>query len=157
MRCGAVAAGVGTALLVLALSSRGYGDGALPYRLWWSFPADDETAIEIDEPDLSVSKWDSRWRFAIAMQPCDARRSRRLAGHPDGTPVREIRVDAIAPGGQVRDSRRCVMTLADWRARLGVSLVERLDDELDAHAAFLLPRRRPGMPAKVTPDGASPR
>ena len=41
------------------------------------------------------------------------------------------------------------MTLKDWRTRIGKELVYRLDDELDAHAAFLQPRRGPGMPAKA--------
>ena len=55
----------------------------------------------------------------------------------------------------MRATSRCVMTLKDWRTRIGKDLVYRLDDELDAHAAFLMPRRGPGMPAKETlkPDG----
>jgi hypothetical protein len=52
---------------------------------------------------------------------------------------------------------RCVMTLQQWRTRIGKDVVYRLDDELDAHAAFLLPRRGPGMPAKtkLSPDEAA--
>jgi hypothetical protein len=131
-------------------------DAPIPYRIWWSFPNDDDTAIEVDDPDLSVSKWDSRWKFAVAMQKCDGRRSKILAQHRDGTPVREIRVESLEPDGRVRATSRCVMTLKDWRTRIGKALVERLDDELDAHAAFLMPRRFPGMPARVTLDGGAP-
>jgi hypothetical protein len=124
-----------------------------PYKVWWSFPNDDDTAIEVDEPDLSVSsKWDrDRWKFAVAMQKCDARKSKLLAEHRDGTPVREIRVDALDSDGKVRASSRCVMSLKDWRARIGKELVYRLDDELDAHAAFLMPRHTPK--SKAPADG----
>jgi hypothetical protein len=130
----------------------------LPYKIWWSFPNDDETAIEVDSADLDESKWDrDRWKFAVAMQKCDFKKSKLLAQHKDETPVREIRVDSLEPDGKVRATTRCVMTLKDWRTRIGKDLVYRLDDELDAHAAFLMPRRMPGMPAKTTigPGGVS--
>jgi len=145
-------------LLLVALVAGGvaYADpGTLPYKIWWSFPNDDDTAIEVDNPDLTASKWeDDRWKFAVAMLKCDTRRSKVLAQHKDGTPVREMRVDALEPDGKVRSTSRCVMTLKDWRTRIGKDLVYRLDDELDAHAAFLQPRRGPGMPAKspLKPD-----
>jgi hypothetical protein len=131
---------------------------AIPYRVWWSFPNDDETAIEVDSADLGESKWDGeRWKFAVAMQKCDTRKSKLLAQHKDETPVREIRIDSLEPDGRVHATERCVMTLKDWRTRIGKDLVYRLDDELDAHAAFLLPRRGPGMPAKsaLVPDGGA--
>jgi hypothetical protein len=125
-------------------------DAKIPYRIWWSFPNDDDTAIEVDDPDLTSSKWDSeRWKFAVAMLKCDAKKSKSLAQHRDGTPVREIRVESLEPDGKVRATSRCVMTLKDWRTRIGKDVVYRLDDELDAHAAFLMPRRGPGMPAKT--------
>jgi hypothetical protein len=130
----------------------------LPYKIWWSFPNDDDTAIEVDNADLSDSKWDGeRWKFAVAMQKCDAKKSKLLAQHKDETPVREIKVESLEPNGKVRSTSRCVMTLKDWRTRIGKDLVYRLDDELDAHAAFLMPRRGPGMPAKTTigPGGVS--
>ncbi len=123
----------------------------MPYKVYWSFPNDDETAIDVDEPDLTNSDWDSQlWKFAVAMLKCDARKSKLLAQHKDETPVREIRVEALEPDGKVRSTARCVMTLKDWRKRIGKDLVYRLDDELDAHASFLMPRRGPGMPAKAT-------
>ena len=52
-------------------------DAKIPYRVWWSFPDDDDTAIEVDEPDLTNSKWDSeRWKFAVAMLKCDTKKSK---------------------------------------------------------------------------------
>jgi hypothetical protein len=129
---------------------------AMPYKIWWSFPNDDDTAIEVDNPDLTGSRWeDDRWQFAVAMLKCDAKKSKLLAQHKDETPVREIRVESLEPDGKVRATSRCVMTLKDWRRRIGKDVVYRLDDELDAHASFLMPQRSPGMPAKygLTPDG----
>ena len=118
--------------------------------MWWSFPNDDDTAIEVDGPDLTDSKWaEERWKFAVAMLKCDVKKSKLLAQHRDGTPVREIKVESLEPDGKVRSTSRCVMTLKDWRTRIGKDVVYRLDDELDAHASFLAPRRGPGMPAKT--------
>jgi hypothetical protein len=141
---------VGLVLGVWLWPARAAAADPIPYKIWWSFPNDDDTAIEVDEPDLTDSKWDSqRWLFAVAMQKCNGKRSKILAEHKDGTPVREIRVESLEPDGKVRATSRCVMTLKDWRTRIGKDLVYRLDDELDAHAAFLVPRRGPGMPAKT--------
>ena len=126
----------------------------IPYKMFWSFPSDDETAIEVDDADLSESDWqEQRWKFAVLMLKCNNKRSKILAQHKDGTPVREMRVDALEPDGTVRSTSRCVMTLKDWRTRIGKDLVYRLEDELDAHASFLSPRA-PGMPAKeaLSPD-----
>jgi hypothetical protein len=141
-------------IVILAASAVAAADDAAgPYKVWWSFPNDDDTAIEVDEPDLEMSRWEGkRWKFAVEMQRCDAKKSKLLAQHKDGTPVREIRVDALEPDGKVRATVRCVMTLVDWRKRLGTHMTYRLDDELDAHAAFLMPRRGPGMPPKVPLD-----
>jgi hypothetical protein len=130
-------------------------DNPLPYRIWWSFPNDDETAIEVDDPDLSESTYTSRWQFAVAMQKCDVRKSKRLALHKDGTPVREIRVESLEPDGTTRATTRCVMALKEWRTRIGGPLVLRLEDELDAHASFLMPRHFPGsgpFDAGVVPE-----
>jgi hypothetical protein len=150
--------GILVLVVLLAFVSGAAAADAIPYKVWWSFPNDDDTAIEVDDNDLHESKWESeRWKFAVAMQKCDSKKSKTLAQHKDGTPVREIRVDALEPDGKVRATVRCVMTLKDWRLRLGKELVYRIDDELDAHAAFLMPRRKPGMPAKsgLVPDGGS--
>jgi hypothetical protein len=143
--------------LVLLCGGVAHAD-AIPYKVFWSFPNDDDTAIEVDNPDLTGSRWeDDRWRFAVAMLKCDVRKSKLLAQHKDETPVREIRVESLEPDGKVRATSRCVMTLKDWRTRIGKDVVYRLDDELDAHASFLMPQRGPGMPAKygLTPDGGA--
>lgn len=143
--------------LILLFGGVAAADSPIPYKIWWSFPNDDETAIEVDNPDLGGSRWeDERWKFAVAMLKCDVKKSKLLAQHKDETPVREIRVESLEPDGKVRSSSRCVMTLVDWRKRIGKDVVYRLEDELDAHASFLQPRS-PGMPAKSTltpqPDG----
>jgi hypothetical protein len=153
-RVAAAAVVIAVGLTTIGLGVR--ADNSVPYRLWWSFPTDDDSAIEVDDPDLSVSKWDSRWKFAVTMQKCDARKTKLLNQHRDGTPVREIRIEALDPDGSVRATSRCTLTLKDWRTRIGARLVERLEDELDAHLAFLMPRRFPGMPARVTLDGGTP-
>ena len=116
-----------------------------PYRVWWSFPSDDKAAIEVDDPDLSVTDWETRWQFARDMQPCNAKMSQKLAQRRDKS-VREVRIETLGGDGQVRATSRCVMTLPQWKKRLGEQLYERLESELDAHDAFLRPRRYPGMP-----------
>ncbi|HZS40622.1 MAG TPA: hypothetical protein VFF06_27505 [Polyangia bacterium] len=128
----------------------------LPYALWWSFPRDDLSAIEIDDPDLRVSEFTSRWQFVTEMQRCEFKRGDKLLKRREGTPLREVRIDALDGEGAVRTTTRCVMTLAAWRARLGTRLVERLDDELDAHVSFLLPRHRPPPPPSSTAEKPRP-
>ena len=124
-------------------------------KVYWSFPNDDITAIDVDNPDLGGSKWeDDVPLFAADMLKCNFKRSRILAQHKDETQVREIRVDKLGADGKVQSTSRCVMTLKEWRTRIGKDVVYRLDDELDAHASFLMPQRVPGMPAKskLRPD-----
>jgi hypothetical protein len=116
-----------------------------PYRIYWSFPSDDKTSVEVDDPDLSVSTWETRWAFAREMQTCNVKLSLKLAQRRDKS-VREVRIETLDGDGQVRAISRCVMTLPQWRKRLGERLYERLEDELDAHEAFIHPRRYPGMP-----------
>jgi hypothetical protein len=129
-----------------------------PYRIWWSFPRDDLSAIEIDDPDLHVSDFPSKWVFASKMATCDKKAAlkamkKRAAG--EGTPLRELRIETLDASGNVHDTTRCVMPLASWRLRLGQALAERLEDELDAHMSFLLPRKFPRAPA-VTPAQVEP-
>jgi hypothetical protein len=116
-----------------------------PYRVWWQFPSDDKAAIEVDDPDLSVTNWSTRWAFARDMQACDAKRSKQLAQRRDKS-VREVRIETLDGDGQVRATSRCVMTLPQWKKRIGEQLYDRLEAELDGHDAFLRPRRYPGMP-----------
>jgi hypothetical protein len=115
----------------------------LPYHLYWSFPADDASAVEIDEPDMHVSEFHTRWPLVIALRRC-------ARWPPSGRAVvpgsrREIRVEALGSDGAVRTTQRCVGTLADFKKRLGDRLIERLEDELDAHVRFLHPRNIPQL------------
>lgn len=147
-------------LLLVALGGVAAADSPPPapassVKVYWSFPNDDITAIDVDNPDLGGTKWeDDIPQFAADMLKCNYKRSRILAQHKDETPVREIRVDKLAADGKVQSTSRCVMTLKEWRTRIGKDVVYRLDDELDAHASFLMPQRVPGMPAKskLQPD-----
>jgi hypothetical protein len=126
----------------------------MPYRLWWSFPGDDLTSIEIDEPDLHVSSFDSKWVFVKKVGTCDqkvAHRAMRKRSSGEGTPLRELKIETLDASGNVHDTVRCVMPLASWRSRLGKPLTERLEDELDAHLSFLVPRRYPKPPAEIRP------
>jgi hypothetical protein len=125
--------------LALVLLAGAAGADPLPYRLWWSFPDDDVSAIEIDEPDLRGSAYGSRWQLALALQ----KRCPHVARPPDGTPMREVRLERLDGDGAVKQVRRCVAPLAQWRTRIGARLVERLNDELDAHLSFLIPRKIP--------------
>jgi hypothetical protein len=116
-----------------------------PYRIYWAFPADDKTSVEVDDPDLSVSKWQTRWAFVHDMQTCDTKQSLKLRERRDKS-VREVRIETLDGDGEPRSVTRCVMTLTQWKKRLGLELYERLEAELDAHESFVHPRQYPGMP-----------
>jgi hypothetical protein len=136
---------VAAAVLLLSMFARADQPTINPYRVWWSFPSDDKAAVEVDDPDLSVTDWETRWQFARDMQPCNVKLSLKLAQRRDKS-VREVRIETLDGDGQVRSTSRCVMTLVQWKKRLGDRLYQRLESELDAHDAFLRPRRYPGMP-----------
>jgi hypothetical protein len=114
-----------------------------PYRLWWSLPLDDDNAIEVDESEISsASRFGSRWQLAVT-QGCHAAPP-RIGIARGGDPVlRELKVETLDGAGKVRTTRRCVRTMAEWKKRLGRRLLERLEDELDAHISFLHPRHTP--------------
>jgi hypothetical protein len=127
-----------------------------PYKLYWSFPRDDLSAIDIDDPDLHVSEFESKWEFAAKMAKCDLKLAAKLMkkrAQGEGTPLREVRIDSLDNEGKVHASTRCVLPLTVWRVRLGTRLTERLEDELDAHVAFLVPRHYPHAP---TDGGVKP-
>jgi|GEM_PF-3261633 len=118
-------------------------------RLWWTFPNDDATAIEIDAADLRAYPR-PRQELIKLVDTCDKKRAAKLIAARDAgatTPLRELRLDT--PGDPL--PRRCINTLAIWKKRLGTTLTERVEDELDAHLSFLLPRQRPKT-APVTPN-----
>jgi hypothetical protein len=113
-----------------------------PYRLWWSLPLDDDSAIEIDDVETSMSKFGSRWQLAVS-QGCHAAPPRNGIARGGDPVTRELKVETLDGAGQVRTTRRCVRTLSEWKKRLGPKLTERLEDELDAHISFLHPRHTP--------------
>jgi hypothetical protein len=113
-----------------------------PYRVWWSFPVDDVSAIEIDEPDMHQSRFGTRWPLVLELRRCDAARARRAAPKR-AVDLREIRVEVLGSDGATRAETRCILPLGKWRERIGERLVERLEGELDAHVAFLTPRHAP--------------
>jgi hypothetical protein len=150
---------VSLGLLALLAGAASAAEDPMPYRLWWSFPRDDVSAIEIDEPDLHVSPFDSKWIFVSKVGSCDVKvahraMKRRTAG--EGTPLRELRIESLDASGNVHDTVRCVMPLTSWRTRLGKALTERLEDELDAHMSFLVPRKIPKAPAAEARPGEAP-
>lgn len=143
-------------VLMLAGPAAAETPAPMPYRLWWSFPRDDRTAIEVDEPDLHVSGFATKWELVAKQGACDETRAARLMlakSRGDATPLRELRVESLDGAGAVHATTRCVLPLQSWRRKLGERLVERLEDELDAHSSFLSPRKTPSqtMP-KPEPD-----
>jgi hypothetical protein len=112
---------------------------ATPYKLWWSLPLDDDLAIEVDDSEVGASPFATRWKLAVS-QGCD---KRVLPPQKGDRKLRELKVETLGPDGAVRSAKRCVRTVADWKRRLGEKLFERLDDELDAHIAFIHPRKVP--------------
>jgi hypothetical protein len=130
------------ALLMLLVSP------AAAEKIWWSFPGDDDSAIEIDEADARASDFEELPAVIVAVRKCNVKKGvallkKREAG--DGTPLREVRIE----------TRRCVMTLPMARKLFSKRLVERLDDALDAHVAFLQPRKFPGAP-RAADGGVAP-
>jgi hypothetical protein len=118
-------------------------------RLWWSFPGDDPSAIEIDDADLRVSRFVDPAALARVATRCRGR-----SGRSSGTrPMREIRIESLAT--PPRAEQRCALPLSSWRGALGVELLERLEDELDAHLSFLLPRKVPAQARTPPAPGAS--
>jgi hypothetical protein len=128
--------------LALADPSPSPRPNAPPYRLWWSLPLDDDSAIEVDDAETGSSKFGSRWQLAVA-QGCHGAPPRNGIARGGDPVTRELKVETIDATGQVRTTRRCVRTLAEWKKRLGARLTERLEDELDAHISFLHPRHTP--------------
>ena len=134
-------------------------DEKAPYTVYWSFPRDDMSAIEVDDPDVHASDFPSKWALVNALGKCDVRRSAKLMkkrAEGEGTPVRELRIDSLDAEGKVHATSRCVLPLAVWRVRMGQRLTERLEDELDAHVSFLVPRKHPPQPNVPPPPNASP-
>lgn len=126
---------------------------ALADHIWWSFPRDDQSAIEVDEHDIHASDFEDQDALLRVITKCNLKKGKQLVRDRDrgiGIPLREVR---ILKGDKFET--RCVMPLATWRARLGKRLVERLEDELDAHMSFLYPRKTPQNPGTAPTDGGT--
>lgn len=123
-----------------------------PYKLLWSFPGDDLSAIDVDRGDLSASRFEGPFALARYLEslPPPKKQKKPIAGE-GSVPQRELRIEQLDGGGRSRTSRRYVAPLSEWRRRLGEPMVERLEDEFDAHLRMLLPRKAPPKPAGEAP------
>lgn len=125
-----------------------------PYVLSWSFPGDELSAIEIDRGDLSASRFASAIELTLYLRALPRQRPRKARPGEASVPARELRIDQRDAAGALRTSARYSLSLTEWRQRLGEPLVERLEDEFDAHLRMLLPRRHAPQPAapRAPPD-----
>lgn len=123
-------------------------------RLWWSYPRDDQSAIEIDDANLGASRFATRKAFVAVAGTCDVKGAGKYVKHKDAGAkliVREVRVEHLDGAMRTTRETRCVLPLAAWRKKLGERMVERMEDELDAHMSFLIPRKLPATQKKEAP------
>jgi hypothetical protein len=118
-----------------------------PYRLTWSFPDDDLSAIDVDRGDLSKSRFEGAFALARYLESLPKPKKAKKPTAPDLAPQRELRIEQIDGSGKPRTSLRYVAPLAEWRRRLGEPMVERLEDEFDAHLRMILPRKNTPKPS----------
>ncbi len=124
-----------------------------PYRITWSFAHDELSTIDIDSGDLSASRFSSPIELATYLRKLPrAKKSKgtidSLSMTTNAPPPRELRIDQVDGAGKVRSTDRWVATVEEWRKRLGDRMVDRLEDEFDAHLRMLLPHVRTPEPAK---------
>lgn len=127
-------------------------------RLWWSYPRDDQSAIEIDDANLGVSRFESRKAFVASVGGCDVKGAGKYVKQKDAGAkliVREVRIEHLDDALKTTRETRCVLPLSAWRKKLGERMVERMEDELDAHMSFLIPRKLPAKrPTSSEPEPA---
>ena len=123
-----------------------------PYALHWSFPGDDVSAIDVDRGDLSPGRFGTDYELVKYLASLPPERPRKPKPGEASAPARELRVEQLGADGVVRATSRYVAALATWRKRLGEQMVERLEDEFDAHLRMVLPRKV----APVHPPGPKP-
>ena len=113
-----------------------------PYRIYWAFPDNDMSGIDVDRGDLSVSRFESDFELVryLADQPKPKRPARPKPGEAS-IPDRELKVQQLDGAAAVRSTTTYTMPLAAWRKLLGERMVERLEDEFDAHLRMIFPRR----------------
>jgi hypothetical protein len=125
-----------------------------PYRLFWSFPGDEVSAIDVDRGDLDKSRFKSDYELVQYLAGLPKEKPQKpKPGAGAAPPARELRVDQLDGEGKVRATLRYVAPLSRWRKRLGDDFVDRVEDEFDAHLRMILPRRNapehtPGPPAE---------
>ena len=122
-----------------------------PYQLHWSFRDDDLSAIDVDRGDLSASRFQTDYELVKYLEGLKPEKPKRSKPGEAAAPARDLRVDRLGSDGVVRTTARYSAPLAVWRKRLGEAMVERLEDEFDAHLRMILPRKVP--PAHVPTDG----
>ncbi len=149
IRCGLAIFAVATLLLV---GMRAHAEAPeSPYKLLWSFPADDLSAIDVDRGDLARAASRAPSRSRDICRPAAAEEAEEAGAWAENVPRRELRIEQLDGSGTIRSSLRYVATLVEWRRRLGEPMVERLEDEFDAHLRMLLPRKAPPRPAGDPP------
>jgi hypothetical protein len=112
-----------------------------PYRLRWSFPNDEISAIDVDRGDLSASRFKSEYALVKYLSGLSIEKPKKPKSGEAGPPERELRVEQVDGAGAVRSTLRYVAPLEVWRKRVGEPMVERLEDEFDAHLRMVLPRK----------------
>jgi hypothetical protein len=117
-----------------------------PYRVFWSFPGDELSSIDVDRGNLSASRFTSDFqlvKYLGSLKQEKAGKGKAQKGPPGAEAAvqsRELRVEQVDSQGAVRSTKRYAATLETWRQRLGEPMVERLEDEFDAHLRMILPR-----------------
>jgi hypothetical protein len=138
-------------LLLLCGLARADATPSSPYDLYWSFPDDAVSAIDVDIGDLSKSRFKTDYELVKYLGALKKEKPVKPKPGETAAPSRELRVDQRDPDGKVRSTTRYVAPLQTWRNRLGEDMVERLEDEFDAHLRMVLPRRN----VPVHPPGPS--
>lgn len=124
-----------------------------PYRLYWAFPDNAISGIDVDRGDLSASRFDSNFELVryLAQQPKPKKSAKSKPGEA-AIPDRELEVQQLDGTGAVRSTVTYVMPLVAWRKLIGERMVERLEDEFDAHLRMFFPRRAIPTPPRAPPE-----
>lgn len=112
-----------------------------PYHLYWSFPADELSQIDVDRGDIGKSPFAGDYDLVKYLAALPKEKPPKPKPGEAAAPARELRVDQLDGDGKVRSTVRYLAPLEVWRKRLGEDMVERLEDEFDAHLRMILPRK----------------
>jgi hypothetical protein len=130
------------AALVMGVGLAAYAEPETsPYRVTWSFPDDEVSAITIDRVELDKSRFGNTYELVKYLGKLPPEKPKKPKPGEAGEPMREVRVDQLGPDGKIRATTKYPAKLATWRKRLGEEMVERLEDEFDAHLRMVLPRK----------------